>query len=247
MPNDDKKPLGPAAMAARSKGRVDTYGTRNGASVANTNTAGLVIMNPNKDPSVKGPSKHIQKMVETSQVNDKFRNLLKVRIADKEKQKAEIEFGSKPEEFLTSAYMKKREESIKLGQELEAQESASSKRDVTNMFRQMLGSGQYTRSNYTPVADQKDLNIAASSAREINRERPLDKADVSRDMVTKVLSKVVPESAENVAKAIERRVHMDTFRIMEQIDKVESVDRTEAIKIAKERYLERKRQKLQNE
>jgi hypothetical protein len=238
------RPLGPAAMAAQSRGKLDQYG--GSSSIRSGSGAGLVIMDPSKNPSVRGPSKHIQKMVETSQTNEKFKNLLKVKIADREKEKAEKEFGSKPEEFVTSAYLKKRDESLKLGRDLESQERTSEKRDVTNMFRHMLGTGSFARSNYVPVSGTVNADAKRSKPVEITKglETTLSE-EVPKELVEKVLSRVVPESANDVARAIERKAHQDTFRIIEQIEQVESVDRDEAIKSAKERYLERKRQKLQ--
>ena len=114
--NSHQGPLGPAAIAASlQKAPPDSAHI-----TPSTKVAGLVMMDPSKDPSVKGVSKHIARMKETSEVNEKFKNLLKVKVADREKAKAEEEFGQAPEEFITGAYLKQKQQSLELEKQLEA-------------------------------------------------------------------------------------------------------------------------------
>ena len=108
-------PLGPAAVAARGSSSLSIE--RKAASVAAVSRPGLVKLAEPKSAEERNP-KHIQRMVETSQVNEKFKNLLKIKIAEKDKAKAEEEFGTKPEEFVTLAYLKQRQESLALEQDL---------------------------------------------------------------------------------------------------------------------------------
>jgi len=232
--------LGPAAIAARNSGKSETS-----SSTKSLTRAGLVLTNenPSAGGNRKGESKHIQRMVETSQVNEKFKNLLRIKISEKEKVKAEEEFGQRPEEFITSAYNKKREESLALEKELEAKESMNAKRDMKNLFKEMLDSGSYARSNYV---EPRKVGGNDAEAKVISPDAYLSAAstELAPEMVKKVLEKIVPESTREVASLVEEQARMDVLKIVQQLDIQESEDREEARMSAKERYLMRKKQRL---
>ena len=192
---------------------------------------GLVMMG---DPTI-GVSKHINRMKETAQVNEKFKTLLAVKTADREKRNLQVEFGSAPEEFITSAYRKQKEASLALEKELEQSESGG---DVAKFYKQMLQSGNYARSNFTQVED------VAQKAELPDLIPPVSVAVAD---VEKVLSKIVPESATQVVKEIKSRAKTDALKIVEQIANQfeESEDPEERRKLAKQKYLERKRAKLE--
>ena len=236
------------------KSSSDGFGLLNSSSSVNLNQSGLVILDTSKDPTMKGASKHISKMVETSQVNDKFKNLLKMKIAERDKDKAEIEFGTRPEEFITGAYLKQKEENVRLEQELELRESSEKKRNVSNLFRDMLSSGSYARSNY--VGEEKPVATSVSSAilSKVVKDDENTKSVPSKELVEKVLAKIVPESAEEVSRVIHQQAINEAKRIVDQLDKLVTneeeggeEERVDARQSAKERYLERKRRKLEDE
>ena len=217
-----------------------SYDKRTTASV-DTSQAGLVII---REPTTeRGEAKHISRMVETAQVNEKFKNLLRMKIADREKDKAELEFGVRPEEIVTKAYLKQKEESLRLERELEASESK--KKDLSNMFREMLESGSYARSKFVDTAAQEH-KVEESLLSRITAKQ--DQPEVSGEMVKKVLEKIVPESTKEVTRAVEEQARQEAFKIVEQLDKLEGAqdeeDREEARMSAKERYLQRKKQRL---
>jgi hypothetical protein len=182
-------------------------------------------------------------MVETSEVNDKFKNLLRMKISEKEKAKAEEEFGQRPEEFITSAYIKKREESLLLEKELEAKESLQKKRDMTNLFKEMLDSGSYARSNFIDPTEPTIVSpIDIKTAKSVSDAQP--EVIVPATLVKTVLEKVVPESSREVVTLIEEQAKMEAFKIVKQLEaNVEDDDREEARVSAKERYLQRKKAK----
>lgn len=211
------------------------------SSSVDTSQAGLVII---KEPVIeRGEAKHISRMVETAQVNEKFKNLLKMKIAQREKDKAESEFGVKPEEIITKAYLKQKEESIRLERELEASESK--KKDLSNMFREMLESGSYARSKFVDIAAQEHKMEESLLSRITAKE---EQHEVSQEMVKKILEKIVPESSKEVTRAVEEQARQEAFKIVDQLDKLEGAhddeDRQEARISAKERYLKRKKQRL---
>ena len=237
-------PLGPAAVAARGGSSTSSF-EKNATGVSAISRPGLVLLGDQKSDHQK-TSKHIQRMVETSQVNEKFKNLLKIKIAEKEKVKAEEEYGSKPEEFVTSAYLKQRQESLALERELEAKESNMKKRDMTNLFREMLDSGSYARSNFHEV--KTDVG-AIKVDRSVGLTESAQKAEITPEQVQKILDKVVPEESKEISKAIEKRTRIDVMKIVQQVEEIvgneggeEEVE--ERRMSAKQRYLERKRQKL---
>ena len=207
--------------------------------------AGLVMVNPPKDASVKSEAKHIQRMVETAQVNEKFKNLLKMKVAERDKDKAEAEFGERPQEFVTAAYRKQKEESLRLERELEASETQ--KRDMSNLFREMLGSGQYARTKFDTTVEKastdKPLVVEANV--------PAERAEPSEALVKKVLEKVVSEDSKEITRAIHEKARLEAFRIVDQIEQLvendEEGSKEEARISAKERYLQRKRQRLNQE
>jgi hypothetical protein len=211
------------------------------SSAVDTSQAGLVII---REPATeRGEAKHISRMVETAQVNEKFKNLLRIKIAEREKDKAESEFGVRPEEIVTKAYLKQKEESLRLERELEASESK--KKDLSNMFREMLESGSYARSKFVDIAAQEHKVEESLLSRITAKE---EQHEVSEAMVKKVLEKIVPESSKEVTRAVEEQARQEAFKIVEQLDKLEGAqdneDREEARISAKERYLERKKQRL---
>jgi hypothetical protein len=227
-------PLGPVGVGVKS---LTSSTERKSESISRP---GLVKLN--EEPRT-GPKnvKHIQRMVETSQVNEKFKNLLKMKMAEKDKVKAEEEFGSKPEEFITSAYQKQREESLALEKELEAKESSFKKRDMTNLFREMLDSGSYARSNF------QENKIVEEPRKSVDKL----KVEVKSDSVQRVLDKVVSEESKEVVKAIEQRTKLDVLKIVQQVEEIvgneDDEGEIQARRMsAKERFLERKRQR-QNE
>ena len=217
-------------------------------STANLKVAGLIKLDADKDPSVRVQSKHIGKMVETAKVNDTFRNLLKMKIADRDKDKAEAEFGARPEEFVTSAYLKQKQASVELEKQLEAKEAGGDgKKDVSNMFREMLGSGSYARTNVVAeIVRPKDPVTHTVVGK--TSDAALASSEPSREMVERVLHKVAPDGGKEVAKAIEDKARQEALRIIGQIDQMAEDDdetsRLEARMSAKERFLMRKRQKL---
>jgi hypothetical protein len=221
--------LGPAGLAAKQLGRSSEERSMKTESLTRP---GLVLTT--KDMSRRGESKHIQRMMETSEVNEKFKNLLRMKVSEKEKLRAEEEFGQRPEEFITSAYIKKREESLQLEKELEGKESKS--RDIKNLFKEMLESGAYARSNYTsppkPLVPTKPESLAPAA--------------IPITVVKTVLEKVVPQSSREVASLIEEKAKMEAFKIVEQLEANggDEVDREQARLSARERYMQRKKQKL---
>ena len=244
LPDRTGVPLGPLGEALKGNNNTTTSHTRGQDSVPSSRP-GLVVMG---QVGSNRESKHIQRMVETSQVNEKFKNLLKIKIADKEKAKAEEEFGSRPEEIVTSAYVKQRQESLALEKELEAKESNMKKKDMTNMFREMLESGSYARTNYHEPSVRSETSVGQS---DLNKSRgKMESVQVSEELVKKVLDKVVSEETKEVAKAIEARTRMDVMKIVQQVeeivgndDQLEEDAETRRMS-AKERYLARKRQKM---
>ena len=219
------QPLGPAAVAAM---RVGSSSSTASTQQADTSKSGLVILG---EPITGSSSKHISKMVETSEVNAKFKNLLKIKIADREKDKAQIEFGQRPEEFITSNYVRQKQESLQLEIELKARESGGN-RDVQNLFKDMLESGSYARSNY--VTEKKITKL---------ENQPV--INPSTQQVKHVLSKIVPQDAHEVTRAMEERARLEAMKIIERIQ--ENDIRDESRISAKEKYLQRKRQRLQSE
>jgi hypothetical protein len=220
------------------------------SSTADLKQSGLVILHPEKDPGVRGESKHISRMVETSQVNDRFKNLLKMKTAEREKEKAEAEFGQRPDEFVTKAYLKQKEENLRLEKELEAREST--KKDLTNMFREMLGSGSYARTNVVDTTKESHSTSVSSEILGRIAGTTEDKSlEPSKELVEKVLSKLVPESAEEVQRAIHQQAKQEALRIVQQIehlvDQEDEEDKQLARQSAKERYLARKRQRQEND
>lgn len=236
-------------------GKSSSWSTSTISSTVNLKQAGLVIINTANRPGVTGDKpepKHIARMVETAQVNEKFKDLLKMKTAEREKVQAESEFGARPEEFVTSSYLKKREENLRLERELEARESESKKRDVSNMFKEMLGSGQYARTQY--VDSTACVNKKGDA-------RLLEKITVDQDeqqlrLAEKVLREVVPEDSKEVAKALERQAREEALRIVSQLDNLmettgngdmgDDVKEEAAIVSAKQRYMQRKKQRLEN-
>lgn len=222
-----------------------------GESTANLKQAGLVILDASKDPTIKAESKHIARMVETAEVNDKFKNLLKMKTAQREKDKAESEFGARPEEFITTAYLKQKEESLRLEKELEARESSAKKRDVASMFKEMLDSGSYARTHYSDSTKQAGTDESVSKDILSKIVKPAEATVApTTEQVQKVLSKVVPESAAEVTKIIHEKAKEEALKIIQQIDLL-GVDedenhatRDESRMSAKERYLQRKRRKI---
>jgi hypothetical protein len=76
-----------------------------------------------------------------------------------------------------------------------------------------------------------------------------ESVEVSSELVQKVLEKVVSGEAKEVAKAIEERTRIDVMKIVRQVDEIvgneaEEEDAEERRRSAKERFLERKRQKM---
>lgn len=238
--NSHQGPLGPAAIAASlQKAPPDSAHI-----TPSTKVAGLVMMDPSKDPSVKGVSKHIARMKETSEVNEKFKNLLKVKVADREKAKAEEEFGQAPEEFITGAYLKQKQQSLELEKQLEANESQTKKKDVANLFKELLGSGSYARTNFQQPKDQESSK-PTQPLPEVTSVAP---PEIPAGLVKRVLDKIVPESSAEVAKAIEERAKLNVLKIVEQIAAIPDLEDREEIRMnAKERYLERKRLKQQHD
>jgi hypothetical protein len=197
-----------------------------------TKQAGLVILG---DPNLqRGEAKHINRMRETAQVNETFKNLMRIKIADREKSKAEEEFGSRPEEVVTKAYLEKKEESLRLEQELLASETT--KKDMTNLFRDMLDSGQYARTNLETTKQQ----VKPSLLDKISKPPAAEAVDTS---IKKVMEKIVPESAKEVSRAVEQQAKLEAVRIIEQLDQIEE-DRDQVRLSAKERYLARKKQRV---
>jgi hypothetical protein len=205
--------------------------------------AGLVVVGSGP-VGVRGEAKHIARMQETAQVNEKFKNLLKMKTAEREKDKIEAEFGTRPEEIVTKAYLKQKEESLRLERELAASETG--KRDLTNMFREMLDSGSYARSKFV---DPKAENRTEVSLLEKIREPELKPIEVTKETVKKVMDKVVPESTKETARAVQEQAKLEALKIVQQIELLEGAeeqeDKEQARLSAKERYLERKRRKLQ--
>ena len=222
-----------------------------GESTANLKQAGLVILDASKDFSVKAESKHIARMVETAEVNDKFKNLLKMKTAQREKDKAESEFGARPEEFITTAYLKQKQESLRLEKELEARESSEKKRDIANMFKEMLDSGSYARTHYADSTKQAGTGESVSKdiLSKIVKSAEATVAPTA-EQVQKVLSKVLPESSAEVTKIIHEKAKEEALKIIQQIDQLgvdedeDHASRGESRMSAKERYLQRKRRKI---
>ena len=208
----------------------------------NLQQAGLVVLGQVQ----RSESRHISRMVETAQVNAKFKNLMKMKRADREKDKCEAEFGERPEEIVTKAYLKQKEESLRLEKELEASESK--KRDMTNMFREMLESGSYARSKYVDAKSEgvETMSLLARITEPVQRE-----GDVKVQLVEKVLEKIVTQETKEAVKAVEQQAKLDALKIIQQIDMLEGgedeLDREEARMSAKERYLQRKKLKLLEE
>ncbi len=215
---------------------IEKIGSKSSADVEK---AGLVVFGDVQ----RGQSKHINRMVETAQVNEKFKNLLKIKISEREKDKAETEFGERPEEIITKAYLKQKEESLRLERELEASESK--KRDMTSMFREMLESGSYARSNFQ---DTHSVKIEEKSLLQKISETP---SEVEPETVKRILEKVVTEESKQVVRAVEQHAKVEALKIIQQIESLEGDDeggdREQSRLSAKERYLQRKRQKMQSE
>ena len=231
-----------AALRRREEamGKVSEQPSSRISSTVNLKQSGLVIIN---EPSAqKAESKHIARMVETAQVNEKFKNLLKMKTAEREKVQAEAEFGARPQEFVTSSYLKQREESLRLERELENRESDLKKRDVSNMFREMLESGNYARSHFV------DTNAVKNPQENILDKVVVEVPDFDERLAEKILKTVVPEDAKEVARALEQQARDEALRIVSQLDQLadrtDVVDREETILSAKERYLQRKRQRI---
>ena len=221
--------------------------TKSIGSTADMKQAGLVMVNPAKDPSVRGEAKHIQRMVETAHVNEKFKNLLRIKTAERDKDKAEAEFGERPQEFVTSAYLKQKEESLRLERELEASERQ--KKDMSIMFREMLGSGQYARSKFVDPAAEPA--VASADKPVVVAQSTIDPVEPSKELTKKVLEKLVSEESKEVTRAIQEKARQEGFRIVDQIEQLVEHDgdesREEARLSAKERYLQRKRQRALEE
>ena len=197
---------------------------------------GLVMMDPTKDPTIRREAKHIAKMKETSQVNETFKNLLKVKIADREKILATDEFGSAPEEIITGAYRKQKEASLQLEKELVNKEGGKS--NVSNLFREMLGSGSYSRTNYHQPQD-----VLKPTTTIMPGPEPIVKNEANELEITKkILEKIGPTP--EVTRAINERAKLDVLKIVEQISHLED-NRAETRLSAKERYLARKKAKIE--
>ena len=121
---------------------------------------------------------------------------------------------------------------------------------MTNLFREMLDSGSYARTNF------HDPNIKLETVNKVEKTVDLDhqgKAiEVSPELVQKVLDKVVPEESKAVTKAIEERTRIDVMKIVQQVEDIVGneggEEETEERRMnARERYLQRKRQKLEEQ
>lgn len=227
------KPAGPMAIS----------------STVNLKQAGLVVLSE-KSSKEKSESKHIARMVETAQVNEKFKNLLKMKTAQRELSQAESELGARPQEFLTASYLKQREENLRLERELEAGESQRKKRDVSNLFREMLGSGHYSRTQFVDpsTATEPSRGGATDLLQRISQGDDIHELDPL--FAEKVLRRVVPEDAKEVSQALEQQAREEALRIVNQLDKLaqdtEQIERDETILSAKERYMLRKKQRIHN-
>jgi hypothetical protein len=208
--------------------------------------AGLVVIGSGP-VGERGEAKHIARMKETAEVNEKFKNLLKIKVAEREKDKAEAEFGERPEEIVTKAYLKQKEESLRLERELQAGES--SKRDVSKMFREMLDSGHYARTNY--VEESTSKTSEKSLLERIKLPEP-ERVDVSAEQVKKVLEKIVPEATKETARAVQEQAKIEASKIIEQLQRLdagadEEGDREQARLSARERFLQRKKQRIEED
>lgn len=240
---DEKKER--EALLRRREETISGISKTSVSSSVDLQQAGLVVVGSGP-VGVRGQAKHIARMQETAQVNEKFKNLMKMKTAEREKDKIESEFGSRPEEIVTKAYLKQKEESLRLERELAASETG--KRDLKNMFREMLDSGSYARTKFVdPTAEHR----TEKSLLEKIQEPQLRPVEVTHETVQKVMEKVVPESTKETARAVQEQAKLEALKIVQRIELLEGPeheeDKEQARLSAKERYLQRKRQKLAEE
>ncbi|KAF4676663.1 hypothetical protein FOL47_005614 [Perkinsus chesapeaki] len=217
-------------------------------------------------------SRHMEHILLTADHRAKETDLIKMKFNRKEREKAKEEIGDEGEAFVTGAYIKKQEELKRFEERLkmESKEQEGEQRSSQNFLRNLLSSGRFARSNANEAdrekADEEDQEKAealddtdkgAKSKGNKTKEQGVLKeveeegGKVKLDAIPKVLPSYIPKDRSGAIMGSEEQLAKQTLQAnMKALEQVESAMSAESnledrVMSAKERYLARKKRKLE--
>ena len=199
---------------------------------------GLVILN--QPSAVRGPSKYITRMKETTAERSQFHELMQMKFYQKEKDKLREESGGvEPVVFVTKAYKSALGNASVFAKSLEQKEGQ--KGSMSSLFRNILNSSDRAtqmQSNDTVQDELKDDH----SAKDESAEFPVIPSE-------KVLNAIAPTDKPilGTTDQIGRQARLEALKVIAQLENLhhEEESRDDKIAAAKARYLARKKQKLE--